>query len=48
MIGNIKATATEGSQVVRVHSGGRQPHEFFNSNHLFLLLVGISCLSLCM
>ena len=43
MIGNNKATATEGSQVVRVHSGG-QPHEFFNSNYLFLLVGGSSCM----
>ena len=35
MIGNNKDTATEGSQVVRVKSGGGQPYEFFNWNYLF-------------
>ena len=35
MIGNNKDTATEGSQVVRVHSGGGSPR-VFNLNYLFI------------
>ena len=39
MIGNNKDTATEGSQVVRVSSGGRQPHKFLTGTTCLYVLV---------
>ena len=39
MIGNNKDTATEGSQVVRVSSGWRQPHKFLTGTTCLYVLV---------
>ena len=39
MIGNNKATATEGSQVVRVHSGGGSPTSFLTQTTCYILVI---------
>ena len=43
MIGNNKATATEGSQVVRVHSGGGSPTSFLTRTTCYYFYELVVC-----